>query len=109
MKYSTIYHISSKKLRVNCLRDGFIMYKDEVLICIREVIPHIPDSMMPLNFCKNTKLIVNFKTDDTTPRFDFFSQKKMYALYLTEIMRTDWLHILDEYCDGNIYTLIIYF
>ena len=32
-----------------------------------------------------------------TSKFEFFSKKKMNALYITEIMQTDWLHMLYGY------------
>ena len=34
---------------------------------------------------------------DMTSKFQLFSRKKMNALYLIEIMRIDWLQMLDEY------------
>ena len=75
-----------------------------VLLCSRikysfrkvEVIPPITDYMIPVNFCKN---IINIKNEYISTKFDFFSEKKMDALYLTESMLTEWLHMLDAYCD----------
>ena len=34
-----------------------------------------------------------------TSKFEQFSQKKMNNIYLTEIIRTYWLQMLDEYFD----------
>ena len=61
--------------------------------------PTITDSIIPVDFCQNTLPIINFTTDDMTSKFQLFSRKKMNALYLIEIMRIDWLQMLDEYWD----------
>ena len=45
--------------------------------------------------------IINFTTDDMTSNFEFFTKNKINNIYLTEIMRTDWLHMLDEYWDES--------
>ena len=34
-----------------------------------------------------------------TSKLDFFSNKKISALYTTESIQTYWLHMLDEYWD----------
>ena len=34
-----------------------------------------------------------------TYKFEFFSKKQMTNIYLTESMRSDWLHMLDDYWD----------
>ena len=51
------------------------------MLCRREVIPPIPDSMIPMDLC--FKKNINFTTDDMTSNFELFF-KKMDALYLTE-------------------------
>ena len=33
------------------------------------------------------------------PKFELFAKKKMNNIYLTEIMRTYWIQMLDEYWD----------
>ena len=43
--------------------------------------------------------VINLTTDDMTSEFEFFSKIKMNNIYLTEIMWTCWLHMLDEYWD----------
>ena len=56
MKYSTIYHISSKLLRIDCLQDGFVVYNSKVILRKIEVISDIPDSMIPDDFCQKNHL-----------------------------------------------------
>ena len=56
------------------------------MICRREVIPLIPNSMIPMDLCKKNN--INFTTDDMTSNFELFFYK-MDALYLTEIMKTN--------------------
>ena len=55
--------------------------------------------MIPVDFCQKNKHIINFTTEDMTSKFELFSKNKMYALYLTETMRTEWLQALDQYWD----------
>ena len=69
------------------------MYKDKVTINKREVIPNSTDPMIPVDFCR--KVISNFTSEVMISKFDF-SENKMNALYMTEIIRTDWLQMLDE-------------
>ena len=53
MKYSTIYHISSKNhLHVDCFQDVFVMYKNKLIFQKRDVITPIHDSMIPVDCCK---------------------------------------------------------
>ena len=75
----------------------FKTYNDKVLIRKQEVIPTIPDFMIPVDFSQNTKYIINFTTDDMISRFDYFEKNKMNALYLNKIMRKEWLQMLDEF------------
>ena len=63
------------------------MYNDRLLICKLDVILPIPDSMMPIDCCKNNDNVINFTTDDIISRFEAFSKNKVDALYLTKIMR----------------------
>ena len=55
--------------------------------------------MIPVGCCKNNSSIINFTTDDMTSKFELFSDNKMNNIYLTEIMQTDWLYILDRNWD----------
>ena len=52
--------------------------------------------MIPVNCCQNKLSIISFITDEMTSKFEPFSNKKMNNLYPIEIMRTDWLQMLDE-------------
>ena len=60
------------------------MYNDKVFICKLEVVPLIPDSMVPVHFCQKNKPVVNFTTEVITYNFEAFSKNKMDALYPTE-------------------------
>ena len=55
--------------------------------------------MIPVDFCQKNSSIINFTTDDMTSKFELFSENKINNLHQTEIIRTDWLQILDEYWD----------
>ena len=51
---------------INCLQYGFVIYKDKVLIHKIEVIPHIPDSMIPVDFCKRNLSLYWFQINRAT-------------------------------------------
>ena len=70
------------------------MHNYKLIIRKQEVIPHIPDSMIPMDFCKKT--LIDFTTDDMTSNFEVFSKNKMDALYISEIIETDWMQTLYE-------------
>ena len=50
------------------------MYYDRVILSKIEVIPTIPDSIIPVDFFKRTS-IMNFTTDDMTSKFEFFKEQ----------------------------------
>ena len=60
------------------------------------VIPHITDSMMPLDCCQTVPPLINLATDDLTSKL-YFSKKKIYNIYLTEIVKKHWLDMLYEF------------
>ena len=70
------------------------MYNDKVILDKTEFIPPIPDSMIPVDCCK-TFTLHYFTINDMTSNFELFSKEKKNNIYLTEIMRSDWLHMLD--------------
>ena len=72
------------------------MYNNRVIIHKIKFIPSINGSMIPMNFCKK-KSIINFTNDDMTSKLGLFSNIKTNTLYLTENMRTYWLHMLYSY------------
>ena len=72
------------------------MYRNKVPLRKRNVIPPIPDSIIPVDFYKKAS-IVNFTIDDMTSKFELFSKNKMNIPYLTEIIITCWIQMLDEY------------
>ena len=83
-KYSTIYHISSNlRLRSNCLKVGFVVYNDKLLIRKRESIPPIPDYMIPVDLFQKNKCVINFTNNDMRSKFEMFLKNNMDALYLT--------------------------
>ena len=81
---------------VDCLQYDFVIYRDKLIITKREVIPTITNSMIPVDFIKKPT-IINFTTDDMTSKFEFVSNKKINAPYLTESMQKYWPQMLDEY------------
>ena len=70
MKYSTIYHISSKPVFVSIFFNVVFVYNDKALNRKREVIPPIPDFIIPIDFSQRNKHIINFTTDDMTSKFE---------------------------------------
>ena len=72
------------------------MYKNKSTIRKREVIPHINNSMITVDFYKFLP-IINFTTHDMIYKFELFLMNKINSLYLTESMQTYLLQILDEY------------
>ena len=97
--FNNIPHFIKSCLHFNYLQDDFFMYNDKVLIIKRESITYIADSMIPLYFCQNNEPVFNFTTDDMRSKLEEFSKNRMDALYLTEIMRTKWLKMMDKYWD----------
>ena len=73
--FNNIPHFIKNHLHVDYLQDGFVMYKNEEILLKKEVIPPIPDYMIPEDFCQKTLFIINFTTDDRTSKL-FFSRKK---------------------------------
>ena len=55
--------------------------------------------MILVDLCQNNYHVTNFTNDYMSYNFEVFSKKIMYAQYLTESMRTDWLQKLDEFWD----------
>ena len=53
--------------------------------------------MIPVDLYQKYLSINNFTTDDMTYMLELFSTNKTNSLYLTEIMQTYWLQMLDEY------------
>ena len=97
--FNNIPHFIKKKhLHFDWLQDGFVMYKNKLILGKRKVIPPIPDSMIPVDYCQHNTSIIHFTNDDITSKFEFFSKNKNNNLYLTESMWIDWPQMLDEYC-----------
>ena len=94
--FNNITYFIKNRRRVNCIHDGFVMYKNNVLINKLEVIPTIYDSMIPNDCCHKNQYVINFTPDDTIFKFDCmiskfeaFTKNKVDTLYLTKIMRTE--------------------
>ena len=75
------------------------MYKNKLILHKTEVIPPIPNYMIPVDFCQNNSSMINFTTDDMTSKFGLFSKNKMNYLYIPESMETDWPQMLYEHWD----------
>ena len=75
----------------------FCMYKNKLFICNIKLIPYITCYMIPVDLYQKYLSINNFTTDDMTYMLELFSTNKTNSLYLTEIMQTYWLQMLDEY------------
>ena len=92
--FNYIQHFIKNLLHVDCRQDCFVMYNNKVIIFKREVIYPISDSMIPVDCCEkmHPSLISQLMT-----WYPSFLREKTNHLYLTEIMKTDWLHMLDDY------------
>ena len=75
------------RLHFNCLIDGYVVYNDKVPIWKQYVIPPTSGSIIPVNWSQNIYHVINFTPDDMRSKFGAFSENKMDALYLTEIMQ----------------------
>ena len=91
---TSLQNFTNNSLNADCLQDGFGLDKNKAILLKREVIIPIPDSMISVDFFQKSS-IINFIPDDITSGFELFSKKKMNNIYLTEIMITDWIHMLD--------------
>ena len=58
-----ITNFIKKYFHVNCLQDYVVMYNAKLIILELEVIPPIPDAMIPVDFCQNIEP-ENFTTND---------------------------------------------
>ena len=66
--FNNIPNFIKNSLNVDYIKDGFVMYNNKLIFHKREVIPPIPDSMIPVDCCKKTP-IIGFITDDMTSKF----------------------------------------
>ena len=55
--------------------------------------------MIPVDLFQNKKYVIKFTNDDMRSKFEVFTNNKMYVIYLTEIMITEWIQTLHEFCD----------
>ena len=69
MKYSTIYHISSKIVLVSIFFKVVFMYNDKLLVRKIEFIPPIPYSIIPFDLCQKISLILQLMA--WHPSFNF--------------------------------------
>ena len=51
--FKNIPNFIKNRLRVKCLQDILVVYNYKVLIHKLNVIPPIPDSIIPVGFCRN--------------------------------------------------------
>ena len=87
--FNNIPYFIKNCLHFNCLQDRFVMYNDKVLRIKQEVVPPIPDSVIPVYSCQNNYHVINFTNDDMRSKFGAFSKDKIGVLYLTKIMITE--------------------
>ena len=62
--FNNIPHFIKNCLHVDYLQDGFVMYKNKIILLKREVVPHITDSMIPAGCCQKmySSLILQLMT-----------------------------------------------
>ena len=66
-------HFIKNHLRVNYLQDGFVMYNDKLLIFKQEVIPPIPDYIIPEDILQKNQNVIKFTSDDMISKFEAFT------------------------------------
>ena len=96
--FNNIPYFIKTRLHVDFLQYIFVMYNDELIIFKTEVIPPIPDFMIPPDCIKKSP-IINFTTHDMKSKFELFSKYKVDALHLTESIQIDCSNLLYEYWD----------
>ena len=74
-KFNNIPYFIKYRLYVDCLQDGFVMYNDKVISHKRELITHITNSTIPVDFFQKNPSIINLTTDDMTYKFNCFQRK----------------------------------
>ena len=55
--------------------------------------------MIPKHCSHKNPYIINYASDDIISKFEAFTKNKVDTIYLIEIIRTEWLQIIDEYCN----------
>ena len=74
---------------VNRLTCGYVIYNFNILSWKREVINIFHDYMIPNDYCRNYKYVMNFNSVDLVSKFDNCTCKKLNTLYLTESTSTE--------------------
>ena len=64
--FNNIPYFIKNHLRVDCLQDGFVVYKNKVILRKTEFIPLITNSMIPEDCCQKIPSIITFTNDDMT-------------------------------------------
>ena len=59
--FNNIPHFIKNCIHFGCLQYGFFVYNNKVILCKREVIIPIPDSMIPVYFCQNNYRTLFYK------------------------------------------------
>ena len=85
--FNNIPHCIKNHLHVNVIQDGFVMYNGRVLMFKQNVIPKIPDYMIPEYCCQNNQYVINLTSDNIISNFEAFKNNKLNTLYLSESMR----------------------
>ena len=95
--FNNLPHFIKNILHVNCLHNILLVYNDNVLIRKLQAIPPIPYFIIPVDYCQNIQYIINFTSDDMISKVEVFKNHKLDTFYITEIMRTEWILMIDEY------------
>ena len=77
----------------------FKMYNDTVLICKQWLIDPIYNYIVSVDYCQNNQFVKKFTTYYIISKFKVFTNHKLDKFYITEIMRTECLQMIDEYRD----------
>ena len=72
--FNNIPHFIKNCLHVNCLQELSVMYNDILTVFKWEVIPKIPDHMIPVYCCKNNEHVINFTADGMRYKFEAISK-----------------------------------
>ena len=74
--FNNIPYFIQKCPQVDFIQDGFVMYKNKVIIFKIEVINPSLGSIIPEDFSQENSSVIHFTTDDMTSKFDFFQITK---------------------------------
>ena len=75
------------------------MQNDKVLIHKWMAINPITESMITEDCSKKNQYVIDFTYNYMISNFEAFKRNKLYKSNITEVMRIEWIQMIDEYWD----------